>query len=122
MKKIISLLCILFCLLSTGCSFTKYEAVQNNFCYSNSESLYIGLSSEDQYYIIDALNGGKWENDLAKSSPDYIFYPKNRTVTYSADDGIFNDADRGLSGMHLKLSEETRTNINNLLGYLEYSF
>ena len=76
MKRIfISILILLVILGLTGCALKIYKLPQEGFCYTTYEREEIELSQEEQEYIIDLLNDGKWYSGIAKCDSDVNFYP-----------------------------------------------
>ena len=114
MKRIfISILILLVILGLTGCALKIYKLPQEGFCYTTYEREEIELSQEEQEYIIDLLNDGKWYSGIAKCDSDVNFYPNGFKLGYCAESGVFNDFTLKRS---LSISDEARDIINEYLG------
>ena len=114
MKRIfISILILLVILGLTGCALKIYKLPQEGFCYTTYEREEIELSQEEQEYIIDLLNDGKWYSGIAKCDSDVNFYPNGFKLGYCAESGVFNDFTLKRS---LSISDDARDIINEYLG------
>ena len=114
MKRIfISILILLVILGLTGCALKIYKLPQEGFCYTTYEREEIELSQEEQEYIIDLLNDGKWYSGIAKCDSDVNFYPNGFKLGYCAESGVFNDFTLKRS---LSISDDARDKINEYLG------
>ena len=115
MKKILGLFlaCLIFLGLS-GCAMKIYRLPWDHFCYSADGTSPVELDAEAKNYIIDLLNDGDWYGEIAKCSTDYKFAAQAQSLGYNCEDGIFNDFTLNRS---LRLSEEERLIVNELLGY-----
>lgn len=114
MKKILVLtLTALVILGLTGCVLKVYKLPQEGFCYTAYEREEIELSKEEQEYIINLLNDGKWYPNIAKCDSDVNFYPNGFKLGYCAESGVFNDFTLKRS---LSISDDARDIINEYLG------
>ena len=114
MKRIfISILILLVILGLTGCALKIYKLPQEGFCYTTYEREEIELSQEEQEYIIDLLNDGKWYSGIAKCDSDVNFYPNGFKLGYCAESGVFNDFTLKRS---LSIPDYARDIINEYLG------
>lgn len=114
MKRIfISILILLVILGLTGCALKIYKLPQEGFCYTTYEREEIELSQEEQEYIIDLLNDGKWYSGIAKCDSDVNFYPNGFKLGYCAESGVFNDFTLKRS---LSIPDDARDIINEYLG------
>ena len=114
MKRIfISILILLVILGLTGCALKIYKLPQDGFCYYAHGGDEIELSQEEQEYIIDLLNDGKWYSGIAKCDSDVNFYPNGFKLGYCAESGVFNDFTLKRS---LSIPDDARDIINEYLG------
>ena len=112
MKKIIAIILTMF--LSFNFSSCKvYKLPWDQFCATVENPREVELDYEERKYIIDIFNSGRWQLDNSKCASDFKFYPQAQEVGYHSECGIFNDYTRK---RHLKVSEEQRQKINDILG------
>ena len=92
----------------------ELQAEQNGHdLHEEYEREEIELSQEEQEYIIDLLNDGKWYSGIAKCDSDVNFYPNGFELGYCAESGVFNDFTLKRS---LSISDDARDIINEYLG------
>ena len=115
MKKIIASLFLLLLIFSlSSCSIRVYSLPSGNFCTSAADGSAVELEEHEKQYIINLLNDGKWYNEIAKCPADYNFRTALQSLTYCAEDGVFNDFTLHRS---LTISEEQRLFVNGFLDY-----
>ena len=114
MKRILIFTLVLLMILGlTGCALKIYKLPQDGFCYYAHGGDEIELTQEEQEYIINLLNDGKWYPDIAKCDSDVNFYPNGFKLGYCAESGVFNDFTLKRS---LSISDDARDIINEYLG------
>ena len=113
MKKVLVAVLALLALVSlfSGCVKKTYTLPWDQFAYKVDGGL-INLTGDERRAIINLLNDGKWEDGVLAVSEDYRFYPKESSVCYGSEEGVFNDVTRK---MHLTLSDAEREKINGIL-------
>ena len=118
MKKLIVLILLSSLMLSLcSCGIKLYKLPWDDFCYSATDGSVIELELKEKQFIIDLLNEGKWQWDIAKCPADVNFYTQSQTIGYNMECGVFNDFTLKRS---LHLSEDDRITVNSYLS-LDYN-
>lgn len=95
-----------------GCRRPEEPYYDHHFCYSREPEQAVPLSAYEQQHITDLLTDATWTVDHGNCENDYVFYFRSRKIRYHSQCGTFHDV---LYERSLTLSQEQRTEINNLL-------
>ena len=115
MKKVITLLLLsTFIFTLTGCAFQVYKLPNTQFCTSAVDGSIVALEKVEKEFIINLLNYGTWQNDIAKCPADYEFHTEHQFIGYCAEDGVFNDFTLSRS---LHISDKNKDIVNSYLDY-----
>ena len=121
MRKYLVLMFVL-CVFISGCSqeqltvdaYYTNEIITDSLSIKNIETgSYAVLDDGDRLYIQSIWDGSNWRNDITKTLSPYSFtLDSDLDIFYSAEAGVFNDRNRGMS---LFVSEEQRIAINSII-------
>lgn len=117
MKRILSILIILllFVSLFVGCSSVKYKGPLSCVSHVGVDGVtaLMDMTEDAQAEIISALNSGEWGDGGTNCGHDYEFTIDGATIRYHSECGSFNDITNKRA---MTLSEESKVNINKVLG------
>ena len=106
----------ILCLIGCGCKYEGPLSCVSYFGMDGTVSL-MDMAPEAQEEIVSVWNNGKWRTDVTKCESDFTFETKNGKIYYHSDCGTFND---GSNKCHLTLSEDEKSQMNQLLGVEPY--
>ena len=125
-KTLLTLVCLLFCLLLFGCSsqmstnvypesveHKEYNVIWDVTFAGDAPDISTALSHEDSKLLADIMKSEKWINDLSDCAPDVMLISENGDrIRYHSECGVFNDLENIKS---LKLDPSQKEIVNNML-------
>ena len=104
MKRVFALILSAVLLFSLSGCVKIYRQAWDGFCYTSYDEP-VELDVVATNYILDLMNGGKWQSGNIKCPSDYYFSLQFGRVGYVSDEGYFNDFTLERS---MKLTDEQR--------------
>ena len=111
MKRVLALILSAVLLFSLSGCVKIYRQAWDGFCYTSYDEP-VELDVTATNYILDLMNGGKWQSGNIKCPSDYYFSLQLGRVGYVSDEGYFNDFTLERS---MKLTDEQREKVNEFL-------